>query len=1170
MNYKQFRVMKNPDRVDFGDYDDQDLTTWVLSDMEIVMLSEWVDRDSVIKKTATAANGTSYISFSDQTTGTVEGYVYIPTGNDSVYISLNDGGVPGSYIEFQGDGDLHTYTDVDGDSDSGVNFNHDEWVHWRIDFIKSGAVDFIINNTSIESAKTLGALDIDRFKTLITTDADIFYIDDLYFSWDGGNGLNILAFIGLQNNLIELDDIFYWGDVDGTDLKIYSTDSPYGNLTTELTYAMGGAYTLESAMSNKFNDNIYFGFGNSQIRLLQIKRESGSWSGVTSPVTTITKLECLGIWNNYKTARGIEWCIVVWDSTGPFTYGTCIIWAGTLGHTTSFGGIIDTTDKFFRGSNYNGDFWYTHYNVVDGWRQVRFYDLLGFGYTTLPSGLSAPSTWTANDQYYIWNGEDHILFTNENFYLSLNAGSFSNYDGVTDAHTLLRKKSGFNDSLNFMIWGDKLWEGEGGGTFERLQTFTSPATCGWGKWFTTGNAFYNVSYPSFNVNHGKILEEIMKAPIAIIYNNKEPFVNQYLKMYDDNGTQTFEGRVRKTVNDTQLGEYQYIMKSGVEDDLKVKVVKDYTSKTIDYIIKDILDSYCNHIWYERGTNANIEEFDSGLTDWTNNDGVNCSSTWLSKQSLINSFTGEYETFENVLKQVDANVATRAKISQIFDDYTICSFWIGCDNVNLIETVEIYEDATNMGSIYTDAGYLRWWSGSANNLQVAVNGEMYHVVCVFSAVDDDVDIYVNGIFNSTQSLANNITTAPNKIDCVTNIGETGTTGYIAQLYIGDSLEESMNTFCSISPLNTTTFTKKFNSDVKDVLKWAASYAGLISAFRPDNQLYLSAFIPNGQSVNEGSETYGFAEVKYEQFNEQYSLIRLYGGYLNGVQLTKIIIGEPNFGYLQDTFANITTQAELDALATQIASDKKVEVNAFVIHLAGLDHISVGTISQLTSINRSITDESYNIIKNETDLIYGNQQIYITDSYWIPKPTKAESAESRITQNEQNIAAVNVTSKDVTLDLLKEINHIGSTNATWIPLICENAQSAELRAYTRMSKTITSTGFPYLVYEIPLPRKITLNEVEYDLHVSHLRYNLYNTTVTDFVSAVYLSYTYYDGGTFTGDSFSDGTNRTTEGTYTWDHPDKKLTEGRKEGYRIMFDATNPTVVSVAMAEARYYYA
>jgi hypothetical protein len=211
--------------------------------------------------------------------------------------------------------------------------------------------------------------------------------------------------------------------------------------------------------------------------------------------------------------------------------------------------------------------------------------------------------------------------------------------------------------------------------------------------------------------------------------------------------------------------------------------------------------------------------------------------------------------------------------------------------------------------------------------------------------------------------------------------------------------------NISNTNTDTFTKSFSGiGFKDFLKWAAQYGGYICSFTPDYEIRLGPFLSSGESIDENATTYAYLEKSFETFHEKFSLVRIYGAYVNGVQLMSEVQGEPNYGYWQDEFATANTQVELDNLADQILSDRNVVITAATFEVANKDYLQVGEDFTYTSYRRSITAESWYFSTNVISFLNESQSIYATDSFWMPTVSKEEKTNDRITQNEQHIGAL----------------------------------------------------------------------------------------------------------------------------------------------------------------------
>lgn len=455
--------------------------------------------------------------------------------------------------------------------------------------------------------------------------------------------------------------------------------------------------------------------------------------------------------------------------------------------------------------------------------------------------------------------------------------TFSKYTAASETSAILIIWSEDFTRIEYIIWDDKIWIWTKGGSIEKIQEYTGNTTVGQIDWFCDGSESWDESYVYLPITRGDITHRVMNYPISQIQSSTQPFSNQWIQLYNDSDELIHKCRILKDKNDGS--NYVYTTISGIEEDFKRKITESYTTKTIHYIIKDIIDKYFNHIWYDAG---------------------------------------------------------------------------------------------------------------------------------------------------------------------------------------------------ISTTNATTFTKSFRGQgFKEVLKWAAQYAGFIGRFTPDYEMYLGAFAASGETVADNSSGYGYNERSFETFHEKFSLIRLYGGYVSGVQLESVKIGEPNQGYWQDTFANITVQAELDAMALQIKTDKNVEITLAVFNVAGKDQLNVGESFTYTSVKRTITAETWYFIKNVIDLKNGMQVITASDSFWMPHPTKDEARENKISQNEQNIGAVETEVKDtVALEAAltataTEINTVADgilATAAEINYACDGIDTHVAFRATQSTGQGTSSTFQQMTFNV----------------------------------------------------------------------------------------------------------
>ena len=143
--------------------------------------------------------------------------------------------------------------------------------------------------------------------------------------------------------------------------------------------------------------------------------------------------------------------------------------------------------------------------------------------------------------------------------------------------------------MNWNIWKDSILHIFRGGAIGRKIVYTGDAFVGWDDWFTDGVDILQVAPSIIATTRGQITNRVMNYPIASIQSSVQPFAKQWLDLFNDSDERIYQGCVVKDKNNQT--EYIYTMISGIEEDFKVKITESYTSKTLHYIVKDIIDKY---------------------------------------------------------------------------------------------------------------------------------------------------------------------------------------------------------------------------------------------------------------------------------------------------------------------------------------------------------------------------------------------------------------------------------------------------------------------------------------------------------------------------------------------------------------------------------------------------
>jgi hypothetical protein len=181
------------------------------------------------------------------------------------------------------------------------------------------------------------------------------------------------------------------------------------------------------------------------------------------------------------------------------------------------------------------------------------------------------------------------------------------------------------------------------------------------------------------------------------------------------------------------------------------------------------------------------DFDADLTDWTDVDGDSCESTYQASKTL--DFT-----INDVLQLQDGNdagAAQRNSIDILSQNYTVFSFWMGVSDIGKYNLIYFFEGATQLGYLCLNDNAIRWANaGGEQILSTASSNTWYHITLQFSITADTVKIWINGLYNSTQTLTNNITVGIQSLRLMTEWSDTGYYGYTARPYFGNSISEAM--------------------------------------------------------------------------------------------------------------------------------------------------------------------------------------------------------------------------------------------------------------------------------------------------------------------------------------------------------------------------------------------
>lgn len=535
--------------------------------------------------------------------------------------------------------------------------------------------------------------------------------------------------------------------------------------------------------------------------------------------------------------------------------------SGTGDVVATFRFYTDGKTDFYAATS-NNDMWI--YSAI--WHHLKFQlvknstctlTYLGTDYTITGNNFDFDQIWFENvtTGEYFW--VDSIGILSESY--------------VSYSNSKIQAYAGYGDSLDDAIIG--AGQNLGGLSYKLLD-------------YDEGTLFGLVTY------------EMFKATIASIIRTTDTFEDESMDLYNHLEQLLVSAKVDEDNND---GRFRHEIK------LKPWNVDDYNSKNkinvtlIQYtyaaMYKYILDNFALHKKYGEGTNALVNEFtesqiDGSDTNWVNNDGGTCESTYQNKVSFLNGFG------YNVLRQFDDDNTNRCIVEwTLTTTKTVASFWMSSSDVAEKQVMYLYEGATSIVLISIESSKIRYYNGTFYDIKTdPVANTKYHITVEIIASTNKVDIYLDGDFVFQQDTDNPVTAGYDEIRFWTWTTKTNDYyAYYYNYYVGDSIVQAMNTFCSISPLLTNLFNFRLKSKtIGQIEKLIDDETGYVVSERPDGLTYIDQYAPSGLTINKDEDQGITYQSLMGDKRQKFSLIIGYGGYIEGKQITSRAFGEPNYG------------------------------------------------------------------------------------------------------------------------------------------------------------------------------------------------------------------------------------------------------------------------------------
>jgi len=589
-------------------------------------------------------------------------------------------------------------------------------------------------------------------------------------------------------------------------------------------------------------------------------------------------------------------------------------------------------------------------------------------------------------------------------------------------------------------------------------------------WFSTGafGSILQLDWIDYTVGTVKALTKrtMYEAPKCSLIRTTPPAEDEWLKLFTDLGKLFYGGRVESTKNDNRFY-WKYTMKSWEDEYKDTKITVALNSYTYKQMWEYILDNYSNYIRYGRGTNASVNEFtadqiDGTDTDWTNADGTGCVSSLVEKKAFLNNF------LYNVLQQYD-NGAGACSVSVSLTGSLIFSIEMASSDPTKIQSLEFYESATRIGYILIDDDKISWYDGSIQNIVEIDANTIYHIAVSFNISTDTVDIYIDGVFESNESLENNITAVIDGAKFLTDATDLGYYGYWSQLYIGGSLVDAMHTYSSISPLLTTVYDFNIKSQtIPSLQKTTAEETGYVVSVRPDGLMYIDQYGESGITINAtptdpDDHSFTFQNLMSDK-KEKYSRITFYGGFVAGVQLFKTGYAEPNFGSYEAWFPLIVDQSRLDTMVALALINRNIEIKKQTVGKRGVGPLDPGTSIIYNNAHYEITMAVWNIWRTVLyDGLLDDNRPEIADSFLTltgnesspdPVVNAVNTNITNISNIEQNVGVIAEDVSDPTdgSGINPKSIKIGTSGATLIGILDEDDMNSDSAVHGSTQQSI----------------------------------------------------------------------------------------------------------------------
>jgi len=694
--------------------------------------------------------------------------------------------------------------------------------------------------------------------------------------------------------------------------------------------------------------------------------------------------------------------------------------------------------------------------------------LASFNGTTISTietlSITAPSTFNAQVQQY-WNfGLLEIIMDEDHFYLRLDGGAWGELSdtGSTTNAVIWGFDADGRYIPKYFIWKDSILKVVSDKGLVKIQETTANAYVGWNDWFCNGaDTIYQVDLIDFPYIYETAPERayraLYKANYFELICQTEPFDEQFVILYND----AEELLIQDFVTDYQSTSDEFKWKVGnhpdlfdpagaVFQDLDADVEVSYTAKTIHYILKDILDTYCTFLYYDTGISTTPADtytisFSKKVVDvfrWADT----LSGYQVSWRPNFEVYWDLYTVHSWDYKLAPSTVQVGTNL-----DEDLSAFTLACDTSEIVaeyqghkNTYHIVEATGTSKQDYLDFTATITGTIEFNAREIASGGESrIHI-------SDGANVRIWIRCHETYIRFGHGDGAGG----MTYYNHNFTTDFPHVKITFDCATDTFSAYCEDTEIFTD---ENFYLDRTSTTLSRIYFGGYDTSHATD--LYIDAihFSWDGGSAGDNQEQIAewvmTAQPEIKPMKQRFGQYYITGGYLNGVQLTSSSIKNPNWAKYIDEFPEITNQTDLDTMRVKLETTKNLSINKINLQIIGAGWVNPGQEITVTSSQFSLDKETFYIIESHYDEMTDECSLVGTDAIWQP-PIKTTQT---TTNNNTNQKISNLETK---------------TTWTW-----RNSLSAYDFDETDLTAT---TGFQYL----DLSSIVGSKEVELDLRVTLL--------------------------------------------------------------------------------------